>query len=239
MLDVFITGTGKNSGKTFVTAGLAATMQSLGYATGVYLPVQTGAIIKDGFIQSPELVFVKSMDESVKTYCSYLFQNHDLPIIAAAKENQIIEQKVIADDFNSIKNRFECMLVNGSSGIAAPLGPDFLEIDLIKLLELPLLLTISPITSSVSDIIAMINHTKSQKVDLRGVILNDIPFHTQDETIKNLPKIISKYTDSSVLGVVPHIEDTQNLNPNDLISYILSGVNLENVFNIKIAKLSM
>lgn len=59
MLQLFITGVKPNSGKTFVTAGLAATMQSLGYTSAVYLPVQTGALERDGYIQAPDLVYIK------------------------------------------------------------------------------------------------------------------------------------------------------------------------------------
>ena len=72
MLQLFITGVKPNSGKTFVTAGLAATMQSLGYSSAVYLPVQTGAVENGGYIQAPDLVYVKNIDENIKTYCSYL-----------------------------------------------------------------------------------------------------------------------------------------------------------------------
>ena len=43
MLNVFISGLERQSGKTIVTAGLAATMQSLSYSTSVYKPIQTGA----------------------------------------------------------------------------------------------------------------------------------------------------------------------------------------------------
>lgn len=239
MLDIFITGTGKNSGKTFLTAGLAATMQSLGYGTGVYLPIQTGAVEKDGYVQAPDLLLVKNMDDNIKTYCSYLFKGNDLPLIAAAKENQKIDKNLILEDYHSICNRFECMLVSGTSGIATPLGVDFLEIDLIKTLKLPLLLVISPFTSSVSDALALINHAKSQNADIRGVIINDCPHEIKDESIKNFPKLVEKYTDTRVLGVVPHIENLETLNPNDLIGYILSGVDLESVFKIKIAKLNM
>ena len=52
MLDVFITGSQNDTGKTIVTAGLAATMQSLGYSTGVYAPVQKGGLAKDGYSEA-------------------------------------------------------------------------------------------------------------------------------------------------------------------------------------------
>ena len=47
MLELFVTGADQNSDKIFVTAGLTATMQSLGYSTAVYKPVETGVIEKN------------------------------------------------------------------------------------------------------------------------------------------------------------------------------------------------
>ena len=44
MLELFITGADNNSDKIFVTAGLTATMQCLGYSTGVYKPVEVDAL---------------------------------------------------------------------------------------------------------------------------------------------------------------------------------------------------
>ena len=49
-MQVFVTGTDTNVGKTIVTAGLAAVMQALGYKSGVYKPFQSGAEVKNGFL---------------------------------------------------------------------------------------------------------------------------------------------------------------------------------------------
>ena len=57
MLNLYITSTQKKEGKTFLTAGLSATMQSLGYSTCVYKPIQTCGIEINGFTQSPDLTF--------------------------------------------------------------------------------------------------------------------------------------------------------------------------------------
>ena len=53
-----------------------------------------------------------------------------------------------------------------------------------------------------------------------------------------MPKLIEKYTDTKILGVMPHFENLQSVNPNDLISNVLTGIDLESVFDIKIAKLN-
>lgn len=239
MLQLFITGVKPNSGKTFVTAGLAATMQSLGYTSAVYLPVQTGALERDGYIQAPDLVYIKKADSNIKTYCSYLLKSTDLPLFAVAAEDVLIEKDVIFEDYLSISERYECFIVNGVSGLSTPLGKNFLEEDLIKTLDIPLLIIASPLDSSFNEILLTINNAISKNIRLRGVILNDCPFKTGDVNIKNLPRMIEEYSDTRVLGIIPHIHDMRNFKPEDLITAILTGVDIESVFDVKIAKLRM
>lgn len=239
MLQLFITGAKPNSGKNFVTAGLAATMQSLGYASAVYLPVQTGAVEQNGYIQAPDLVYIKNADSNIKTYCSYLLKSTDLPLFAAAAEDILIEKDIIYEDYLSISERFECFIVNGVCGLSTPLGKNFLEEDLIKTLDLPLLIVASPLESSFNDILLTINNAVSKNIRLRGVILNDCPFKTGDINIKNLPRMIEEYSDARVLGIIPHIHDMRKFQPGDLIGTILTGVDIESVFDVKIAKLRM
>ena len=69
--------------------------------------------------------------------------------------------------------------------------------------------------------------------------MNDCPFNTNDANIKNLPRMIEEYSDTRVLGIIPHIENIRFFKPQDIISYILAGVDIETVFDVKIAKLSL
>lgn len=237
MLELFLTGIRPKSGKTFVTAGLAATMQSLGYSTCVYKPVVTGALEKDGYVLAPDLVYVKNADKNITTYCSYLLKSSNLPCFAAQEENKIIEKDVIFQDYYSVVDEFECLLVNGVDGLAIPYGKDFYEENIVQTLNLPLLLVASPIKSSLSDIIMTINQAQSKNIHIRGVILNDCPFHTDDINIKSLPNLIEQHTDARVLGLLPHIPTISKIKPEDMIGYILGGVDIESVFDVRIAKL--
>ena len=237
MLELFVSGAEKNSGKTFITAGLAATMQSLGYSTCVYKPVQTGAIEKNGFIQAPDLAFVKFIDPYIKTYFSYLLKNDAIPAIAAELEHTYINKETIYQDYKTIKQKYECILTDGTTGLATPLGENFLEQDLVKILNIPVLIVVYPTENSVNNTIANINQATSAGVKLRGIIINDCPEIIQDISIKSMPKLIEKYTDSKILGIMPHIDNL--INPNDLISNVLTGIDIESVFDVKIAKLEI
>lgn len=236
MLDIFITGSESVLGKRLVSAGLAATMQSLGYSTGVYMPIQIGAIENNGYIEAPDLVYIKDIDKNIKTYCSYLFRENDIPLISALKENVVIKKETILEDYKSVCDKFECFLTIGTNGMATPIGNNFLEVDMVKYIELPILFVISAYTP-INDILMMINHAVIKNIKISGVVLYDCPYKTNDENIKNLPKLIEKYTNTSVVGAFPKIDNIYTITPGDLISYVLSGVNLERLFDVQIAKL--
>ena len=237
MLDLFVTGADEYSDKIFVTAGLAGTMQSLGYSTGVYKPVETGAVEKNGFIQSLDLAFVKFVDPYIKTYFSYLLKNKSAPILAAAAEHTVIEKNIILSDFQKIQDVNECLIVDGSFGIASPLSKSFLEEDMFKMLDLPLLLVVSAKAANINNILLTINHALETGINMRGVILSNYPQDCDDVNIKLMPRLIEEYTNTKVLGILPEFD--KNLNPNDLITEILNGVDVEGVFNVRIAKLQI
>ena len=86
-MNIFITGTDTSVGKTFIAAGLAALMQSLGYKSGVYKPFQTGAEDKNGFLLASDLAYVKKVDAFVETSCTYIMKPAVAPALAGEIDN--------------------------------------------------------------------------------------------------------------------------------------------------------
>lgn len=237
MIDLFITGVEQNIDKYYLTAGLTAVMQSLGYSCGVYKPVCLDTFEKDKSLQSYGLSFVKFIDPFIKTYFSYILKKDYSPLISAAKEHLTIEKNVILKDFQSIQEINEILIVEGIAGLTTPLNKSFLEEDIIKILDLPLLLVASAKNPSVNNVILSVNRAKEQGMNLRGIILNDYLKQSTDVNVKLMPRLIEEYTDTEILGTLPPFEKT--VNPNDLITEILNNINIESIFKIKIPKLNV
>lgn len=239
MLSVFITGTDVNVGKTFITAGLAATMQSLGYSTCVYKPVETGAKEKSGFAQSPDLVYVKTIDPYIETSSTYLLKQDTTPVIAAENENMLIDRTVIKRDYESLQKVNDCIITECTGGIATPLAPRFSTLDMIKLLDIPVAIVVNPIEGAINQTLLTINHLESKNVRVRGVIINNLSDKTDYTELKNLPRLIEEYSNAKILGIVKNFDDTRKIDPNNLITDILNGIDVESVFDVKIAKLEV
>ena len=237
MLNVFVTGTDMNVGKTFITAGLAATMQSLGYSTCVYKPIQTGAL-GSGFLQSPDLAFVKNVDPYIKTSSSYLLKSSANPIIAAESENIFIDKNIIKADYELIAKEHDCVITESTGGIMTPLAPDFLVSDMASILEQSIIIITKPSPSMVNHTLLTINHAVQKGLKVRGVILNNLS-ENSDIDVKVAPRLIEEYSDAKVLGIIKSFTDIKLVNPNDLITEILNGIDIESVFDVKIAKLDV
>ena len=121
-MNIFITGTDTGVGKTIVTAGLAAVMQSLGYEMGVYKPVQSGAVMKDGELVAPDLEFVKSVDSNIQTKVSYNFKEPVAPSLAALLENTTIHKNRLKIDYENLKESCDFVITEGAGGILAPVA---------------------------------------------------------------------------------------------------------------------
>lgn len=237
MTKVYIASANKKDGKTLVTAGLAATMQSLGYITSVYKPIQTSGIDISGFMQSPDLTVIKSADPYINTKFTYLFKSDLEPLIAAENENKIIDIDLISNDFIQLANNSDCTIVDGDSGILSPLSQNCQNIDLLKRLQLPLLLVVTPEEGSINNALLSINAAQEKGVEVRGVIINNIKEDCSKEMLTSLTRIIEEYSSAKILGLIPNLGE--KILPEDLISGVLNGVDIESVFNVKIEKLEL
>ena len=235
MLNLYVTSSHRKCGKTFISAGLAATMQSLGYNTSVYKPVQTCGIEKNGFTQSPDLTYVKTVDPYINTVFTYLFKSEAEPLIASEMENQQIEPEYIINEYKKVVSTSECTIIDGDCGFLSPIAPNLSNIDLVQKLKLPVLIVTKPDLDSINNTLLTINSAAERKIDIRGVVINDIKSDCSKILLNSIPRIIEEYTNTKVLGLVENLGEKPT--PQDLITNVLNGVDIESVFDVKIEKL--
>ena len=235
MLNLYVTSANRKEGKTFLTAGLAATMQSLGYSTCVYKPIQTAGIEINGFMQSPDLTYVKTVDPYIDTHFSYLFKSEYEPLIASEQENEPIDVELINSEFQRISAVSDGTILDGDCGLLSPLAPSVQTVDMVKRLQLPVLFVVTPREDSINDTLLSIYTAQEKGVEIRGVILNNIKNNCPKTLLTAIPRVIEEYTSVKILGLISHVEG--KLAPEDLITSILNGVDIESIFNVKIEKL--
>ena len=237
MLNLYITSSNRREGKTFLTAGLAATMQSLGYATCVYKPIQTNGIEHNGFMQSPDLTYVKTVDPYIKTHFSYLYKSDMEPLIASELENEPIDIELIQREYLRITSTSDCTILDGDCGLLSPIAPCIQTVDLVRKLQTPVIFVVTPREDSINDTLLSIYTAQEKGLEIRGVIINNIKEDCPRDLLNAIPRVIEEYTNVKILGLISHIKG--KISPEDLITNILNGVDIESIFNVKIEKLKL
>lgn len=238
-MNVFVTGTSSKTGKTFVTAALASIMQSLSYKTAVYKPIQLGAFEQNSFMVAPDISYVKKIDPYLTAECTYHLKGIMQPVISAEMEQIKINPKVILKDYNMLKDKFDAVLVEGTGGILTPIAPRFTIANLVKMLNLPIVVVTIPTEEAVNDTILTVNHAEAMGIKINGIIINRYPEGTDDMKIKTLPRLFEEYTKTSVIGIIKELDGYVENTPASIIDNVLNGVDIEKVFNVKIPKLDV
>jgi len=235
MINLFVTSDKKGTGKTYITAGIAATMQSLGYSVGYFKPVQTGAEIRSGFAVSRDAAFIKTIDPFVNTSVSYSLKEDLIPTLAAKEEGVEIRPQAIIQDYLKLMKKSEIILTEACNGILTPISPEINSLDIIKTIKMSVLIIAEFGSDVLENILLIVSTAKLHGLDVRGVILNKF-IASSNENIKNLPSMIEQYAKVPILGIVPYI--TADILPSELIDTILHSVDLEGVFGMQIPKIS-
>ncbi len=236
-MNIFISSVEISGGKTVISAGLTAVMQSFGYTAGVYKPIQTGAIDKGRYLISPDLALVKMVDPYITTHSTYMFKSKVIPELASELENKKIDFENIIYDYKILDKKTDVLVVEATGGLMTPFGQNNFSYNLVQCLKIPVVFIVTPQKDSVNHYLNEINTAKTLGLDTIGVIINKYPVYSDNLEIKAFPNLIEKYTDSKVLGLIRNFKG-KSIKANILINEILNGIDIQDVFNIKIPKLN-
>ncbi len=204
-MEYFITGIDTDIGKTFVTKGLALSLNSVGKKVGVYKPLQSGAKISGSELIAPDLDAVKKLCPNINTKCSYLLKGEVSPALAAKLAGININIDKIKNDFINFSKENDITLVEGAGGILAPAAENMLCADLIKELNIPIIIVTVPFLGRLNHTLLTIHYAKSAGINIKGIIVNKIPNQSEDLAVINFIDELKTYTDVKILACIKEI----------------------------------
>ncbi|MGI4851103.1 MAG: dethiobiotin synthase [Janthinobacterium lividum] len=182
-MKIFITGTDTNVGKTIISSWLCA---HSGY--DYCKPIQTGGDLERDCLQISQLSGVKIHAES------YLLQDPVSPHLAASKENINIDlEKIILPEVDNL-------IIEGAGGVLVPLNEKALMIDLIKWLNVPVIVVARTSLGTINHTLLTLKALQMRKIPILGVILKGD--HDADNA-----RAIAHYGKVKILVSVPHFDD--------------------------------
>lgn len=207
---IFITGTGTGVGKTVVAAGIAAAMRVRDINVGVMKPLHTGCRVDKGRLVAEDSLFLAraaASDDPEGLITPFMFSEPAAPYAAAREHDIVIDVSKIADCFNELCRRHDYVIVEGIGGVLVPITRDTYVADLIKMLNIPVILVTRPDLGSINHTMLSIHCLKTKKINFSGIVISNPKKGSGNFAEKTFQDTIEALTDIPVLGTLPYITD--------------------------------
>ena len=145
MDNLFITGTDTGVGKTWITLGLMARLQTTGLVVNGMKPVASGSERKDGQLRNADATQIMNGSSRPLSYQQvnpYAFEEPIAPHIAARNEQVSVELEVVAEAYYSLAAGADWVIVEGIGGWRVPLAAGIQTEDLVRRLDLAVVLVV-------------------------------------------------------------------------------------------------
>ena len=200
---LFITATGTDIGKTYVSGLIAEYMKNKGLDIGYYKAALSGS----NDITDSDAWYVKekaNLSDSYNEMVSYTYKHAYSPHLAAQIEGNPPNIEIIKKAYRNISEKHDYIIVEGSGGIICPIRYDdnkkiFLE-DIIKQLNIPSIIIADAGLGTINSTVLTIEYMRNKNLKINGVILNR--FEITNEMHDDNKKMIEEMTGIKIIGVV-------------------------------------
>ena len=190
---IFITGTGTDVGKTYVTALFVKKLREAGINAGYYKAAISGV----GSVDHSDAAYVNSIaeiGEKEDMLLSYMYKTAASPHLAAKIEGNPLEIEKVKEDFQKVSQCYEYVVMEGSGGVVCPLrydqGAQILLEDIIKLLELETLIVADAGLGAINAVVLTVEYLKQRGIGIRGIFLNNYTGGAiQEDNVKTIEAI--------------------------------------------------
>lgn len=174
----FITATGTEVGKTYVSALLIKALREHGFDAGYYKPALSDAYEQDGKLVPGDAAYVcktAGLDAEPASLVSFIYSTPVAPHLAARQENKPeVSLEHIIEDFKHHSAEYDMLVVEGCGGIICPLNEStgLMLTDVMQALALPLLIVAPAGLGAINATLLTVDFARQLELDIAGIILN-------------------------------------------------------------------
>lgn len=211
---IFITGTGTDIGKTYVSALIMKKMISENMNACYFKPVLSGAENRGGQIYAGDIEYVKEISglkEDTFNMGSFIYEYPASPHLSARLENKPFNMEKVVNDYNKLSERYEYILIEGAGGIFCPFTDDFEPVytkEIIKSLNTACVLVAGTTLGAINDVMLSIYYMRDKQIDIKGIIFNGFKNSLIEQ--ENI-KFIIKHSGLKLLSVVNYKDNNINI----------------------------
>ena len=201
---LFITATGTDIGKTYVSALIVKKMKELGFNCGYYKPVLSGAVRKNGELipgDCKQVIDTSGLNCKPMDCLSYCFEEAVSPHLAAERQNIEISKDKILEDFDNKKRKFDYLLIEGAGGITCPINlkNNYLMNNLIKDMNTSIIIVADGGLGTINSVLLTVEYAQKRNIPIVGIILNN---YKDNFMYEDNAKVIEDLTGIKILAKV-------------------------------------
>ena len=177
---IFITGTGTDVGKTYVTGLLVKKIRDAGLDGSYYKAALSGAEPdENGNLVPGDAAWVKEtagLPDPLEDLVTYVYREAVSPHLAARINHHPVDLEKIRQAFQKAKDRHQYLTMEGSGGILCPLDWEkdhhLLLEDMIRALDLGCLLVADAGLGTINSTVLTVDYLRHRDIPVRGILFN-------------------------------------------------------------------
>jgi dethiobiotin synthetase len=213
MRAIFVTGTDTGVGKSVVCGLLARYAEERGLGVVTQKWIQTGS---HGFSDDVKLhlKIMRRPKSAIRNYLNaispYNFPAALSPHKASRLENKNIRPENIKKSFRSLTKIFDLVIIEGIGGLLVPYSNNGLVIDMVRDLNLGVLLVSQNKLGAINHTLLSLEALKARKLKCLGIVFNNAR-KEKKIILQDNPRIIRKLSRQKVFGILPWEKNFERL----------------------------
>jgi len=219
---IFVVGTGTDIGKTYVTGLITKKLYESGVNCCYYKAAMSGnERDEEGELIPGDAAFVKNVsgiDQSLDEMCPYVYEHAYSPHLASRIEGNPVDMSVVMAGYESLKNKYDYITVEGSGGILCPICFDEAKIyleDIIGRMKLNCILVADAGLGTINNVVLTYEYMKSKGLNIRGIIYNN--YRNEEVMHDDNIHMCEHLTGLKTLGRVEYAQNDLEIEPAELL----------------------
>ena len=204
---IFITGTGTDVGKTYVTGLIVKKLKESGMNAAYYKAAMSGnERTEEGMLLPGDAQYVKTVsgiEQSLACMCPYVYEAAVSPHLASRIEGNPVMLQEVVKGFEEVCRQYDYVTMEGSGGILCPICFDERELwleDVIRELGLSSLIVADAGLGTINSVVLTVEYMRAKGLPVTGIIFNR--FHPGDRMEEDNLRMCEHRTKLPVLACV-------------------------------------
>jgi dethiobiotin synthetase len=210
---IFVTGTGTDVGKTFLSAALIRHWRAAGRAVAAFKPVVSGFDPATSQASDPSVLLTAlgRPISDIETISPWRFAAPLSPDMAAAREGRALDFDAIVEFSRRAATSADRVLIEGVGGIMVPLDERHTVLDWMSALRLPVLLVAGSYLGTISHTLTALRVLAQRNLTVAAVAVSEsaVPGAPLDETVA----VIARFADMIEVVGVPRLQGDSHSYP--------------------------